>query len=127
MARKKTVNWRTSAFLALAGLAFCVSVLLFEMRYVWYVDASELAALRGGYAVFALMIIGLWAFLPSRALVFSVAIAALLLPHFFFAGDSRALAGRGIDLASLSVVFGSALLFALATHLRRKSFKLRSE
>ncbi|WP_460458039.1 hypothetical protein [Arenimonas alkanexedens] len=121
------MNWRTPAFLAFAAIAFCVSVFLFEMRYVWFVDKSELATLRVGYAIFALVIIGLWAFLPSRALVFSVAIAALLFPHFFFAGDSRALAGRGIDLASLSVALGSALLFALATHLRKKNFKHRSE
>lgn len=121
------MNWRVAAFLTVAGVAFCVSIVVFEFRYVWYIHPSESMALRGGYALCALAIIALWAFLPSRGLVFLVAAAALLFPHAFFAEDSRPLAGRAIDLATLGVVLGSALLFALATHLRRRCFKPRQE
>ena len=121
------MNWRVAAFLLVAGVAFCVSIVLFEFRYVWYIHPSESMALRGGYALCALAIIALWAFLPSRVLVFSVAIAALLFPHALFDAGSRPLAGRVIDLATLGVVLGSALLFALATHLRTRCFKPRQE
>ena len=86
---------------------------LFELRYIWYVDAPEAGMLRLGFGICAISIVGLWLAFPSRIAVGALGIAAALFPVVLDA--RRPMPNVGFIIVLLIVV-GS--LVAL-THLRR--------
>lgn len=53
---------------------------LFELRYMWFVEVEQARVLRFGIALFALLIVILWIIYPSRAMVAALGTLGLLFP-----------------------------------------------
>ena len=65
---------------ALASLALWFG---FELRYMWYLDASTAALYRTGIIVCLFALLAIWTFAPSRIAVGAVALVALTFPIAF--------------------------------------------
>ena len=107
-------------FIVCAVIALSAHFLIFEMRYMWYLDIQDHKLLRGGYIACACAILALWAFFPSRVLVALLGVLALFFPHLYYATGARPLLGREIDLATIWFALLSVATLVGATELRRR-------
>jgi len=99
--------------IALCVVALATSWLVFELRYVWYLQAEQSLVLRRGILLVAASILALWWLYPSRIAVVLLGLAGLFFPPLI---DAR--------FVGLTPEFlpGVALVLALlvgATQLRR--------
>ncbi len=100
-------------FLLCALAALGIYYLMFEFRYLWYVESGQAVLLRSIFAGSVAVIVVLWLAWPSRIAVALVAALGMFFPHLLF--DS----GRALDLASIGLALIPMSLLVLATHLRR--------
>lgn len=114
VSRRPLATW--FAFAALAAVALVAIWFVFELRYMWYVDAERFRFLRLGFISGVGLIVLLWAFYPSRILVGLVAIAIFVFPPALRSDQFVSL-----DLASFPWIVGVALLLVGATELRRRA------
>ena len=75
-----STKFKLLAFLGIAIVSLTVHFLIFELRYMWYLNADNASFLRIGYAVSLIVIIGLWLMFPSRFLVATTAIVSFIFP-----------------------------------------------
>jgi len=117
------MNPRTQrlVFFVCALAALGLYAVMFEFRYLWYVEAAQATLMRTIFAGSVALIVLLWAVFPSRIAVAVVAITGLFFPHAIFDAGARPLLGRAIDFPALAVSLVPVLLLVLATHLRRKT------
>lgn len=120
----KSNKLRWFVFLLLATVAIAVHYLMFELRYVWYLNVDDSRFVHTGYNICVFTIILLWVFFPSRILVAMMSFATFLFPPLL-RGDRfpSLLAGEvpGMkDWRFIGVVLFSILLLVGATELRRR-------
>lgn len=105
-----------AVWFSLAGvLALAVYFLVYELRYNWYLKASDGAFVRLSCIASMLTVAGLWVFFPSRTLVAGIAFIGFLIPPTYESGLFVKLDWRFAPWVALSV----ALLVG-ATELRRR-------
>ena len=114
--RASQVAFAVSALVAL-GL-YC---LMFEFRYLWYVEAEQATLMRSIFAGSIALIVLLWAVIPSRIAIAAIALVGLFFPHAIFDADARPLLGRALDLPAIAMSAVPVLLLVLATYLLQKA------
>jgi hypothetical protein len=121
------MTMRTSqlGFFVCALVALGVYCLMFEFRYLWYVEAEQATLMRSVFAGSVALIVLLWAIFPSRIAVAAIVIAGLFFPHAIFDADARPLLGRGLDLPAIAMSAVAVLLLVFATYLRQKTKRTR--
>ena len=62
-------------------MSLAVLLVVFELRYVWYVDSTDLQILRGGFTAGALVLVVLWVFFPSKIAIAVIGLVILLFPN----------------------------------------------
>jgi hypothetical protein len=105
-------------FLAVGITALLTNLLLFQLRYVWYLSSEDFTFLMGGYAACILGIILLWLRFPSRVLVATIALLVFIFPPLL---DSYKYVNLDSDF--FIFVLCNLLLFIIATELRRRLVK----
>lgn len=98
---------------ALCAVSLVALWFVFELRYIWYLDAPTAFRMRAGFALVAMTILLCWFFAPSRLLVGGLGLVALFFP--IMVGLSHVPTNLGF---LLFVAFVIGLLMA-TTHLRR--------
>lgn len=98
----------------LCALSLVVLLVVFELRYVWYLSPSELWALRGGFAVGALALIALWVWFPFRIATAVLGLATLTFPTL--------LPGHRppVSVGFVTTAFFCIALLVAATEVRRR-------
>ena len=64
-------------------MALGIYFLIFELRYMWHLNANDFLLLRISNVVLMLTTFGLWVFFPSPLLVALVAFFGLVFPPFY--------------------------------------------
>lgn len=105
---------KKASFLVLASLALWAYLLVFELRYHWYLSPHYSMLIRGTALMTVATIVILWAFFPSRGLVMLASVSGMLLPPIY---DKNIFVKMDARFAVV-VAFIVVLLF-IATHLRR--------
>jgi hypothetical protein len=105
---------KTGGYLLASFVTLGIYFLIFELRYMWYLGASEFAFLRICNIACLLVIVALWAFFPSPFLVALVALLGLIFPPFY---DQSTFAT--VDLRFAGVVLLGVGLLVAATYLWR--------
>ena len=60
-----------------------IFVVVFDLRYIWYINASEFQLLASGLAIGLAAIVAAWAWYPSRVLTGSLALITMKFPLLF--------------------------------------------
>jgi hypothetical protein len=102
------------ATFALGLFSLAALWIVFELRYVWYVQPDQLMVLRLGFTAVAGSIVALWVLYPSRVAVGLLGFSCLAFPPLF---DSRFV---GITPGFLLWVALILSLLLGATQLRRR-------
>lgn len=113
---------RALTFLAVAVTSLAVHFLTFELRYMWYLDASNASFLRIGYAASLVVIIALWIMFPSSLIVAATAVVSFIFPPVL-RGDVFI----SIDWGLLGFILISLSLLIAATELRRRLNRTASQ
>lgn len=117
MTKRSAYIWFVLCAIAALGLYY----LMFEFRYLWYVEVEQAALMRSIFAASIALIALLWAAYPSRIAVAMIAIVGLFFPHVLFDADARPLLGRTVDFAMIAMSAVPVLLLVVATQLRRNT------
>lgn len=109
-------------FLLLATVAIAVHYLMFELRYVWYLNVDDSRFVHTGYNICVFTIILLWVFFPSRILVAMMGFATFLFPPLLRGDRFPSLLAGEVpgDGGVVGFVLFSVLLLVGATELRRR-------
>lgn len=83
--------FRVVALLLLGGLSLGMLFLVFEYKYMWYVDHDQFEALRYGFLVGIASIVLLWVFFPNPWAVAVAGLLTLMFPVIFKIGRSTSL------------------------------------
>lgn len=102
------------SFFAVAAISIATLWLVFELRYLWYINFESVIYLRSILGACVVLILICWTFFPSRFVIGLIGIGTLVWPLVL--DSSRASLNFGFVPYLLSVI----ALLVWATELRRR-------
>lgn len=103
-------------FILAGTAAVLVNYLVFEYRYTWYLGPADADFIRSCFFIEILFVVGLWILFPSRLIVATVGVLALVFPPLY---NSNVF--PGISWQFVGWILFSVGLLVVATELRRRS------
>jgi hypothetical protein len=104
---------RTVGITLVSLVALCIYFVLFELRYMWYLNISDFIFLRASIIGFILLITALWKFFPLPLLISIVGAVGLIFPPIYSSDTFAALnwGFAGCAFLSISLLIGVTYLW----------------